>query len=175
LTSTAGQFDAQIKVDPRDGQTLYASWMQGKHDIVVAHSQDFGRYWYFTIAEHSPDVKIDKPVLAVRGPNVYVSFNHEQTLSVASSHDYAQNFSSTVLNPDATPGWSLAAGATVDPVGNVYFSWSAYPRTDLFTRPAEVLAHFLLLFYERRSKLVREDRHLKGTVRHRMDGDKKSR
>jgi hypothetical protein len=135
LTSTSGQFDAQIKVDPVDRQTLYASWMQGRHDIVVARSQDFGRTWDFAIAEHSPEFLIDKPVLAVRGPNVYVSFNHEQALSVAASHDYAQTFSSTLLNPDAGPGWSLAAGATVDPVGNVYFSWTAYPRTNILTRP----------------------------------------
>jgi hypothetical protein len=138
LTSSIGQFDAQIKVDPIDRQTLYASWMQGRHDIIVARSQDFGRSWYFAIAEHSAEVIIDKPVLAVRGPNVYVSFNHDQTLSVAASHDYAQNFSSTVLNPGAGPGWSLAAGATVDPVGNVYFSWTAYARTDLLSRPVEV-------------------------------------
>jgi hypothetical protein len=138
-TSSIGQFDAQIKVDPVDGQTLYASWMQGRHDIVVARSQDFGHSWYFAVAEHSPDVTIDKPVLAVRGPDVYVSFNHDQTLAVAASHDYAQNFSSTVLNPGAGPGWSLAAGATVDPVGNVYFSWTAYPRTNILTRPVEVL------------------------------------
>jgi hypothetical protein len=138
LASSSGQFDAQIKVDPVDRQTLYASWMQGMHDIVVARSQDFGRSWYFAVAEHSPDLIIDKPVLAVRGPNIYVSFNHDQVLSVAASHDYAQNFSSAVLNPGAGPGWSLAAGATVDPVGNVYFSWTAYPRTDILARPVEV-------------------------------------
>jgi hypothetical protein len=138
LTSSSGQFDAQIKVDPNDRQTLYASWMQGTHDIVVARSQDFGRTWYFTVAVHSSDITIDKPVLAVRGPNIYVSFNHDQTLSIAASHDYAQTFSSTVLNPGVESGWSLAAGATVDPVGNVYFSWTNYPRTDLLTRPVEV-------------------------------------
>jgi len=138
LTASPGQFDAQIKVDPVDRQTLYASWMQGRHDIMVARSQDFGRSWYFAIAEHSPDVLIDKPVLAVRGSNIYVSFNHDQTLSVAASHDYAQNFSSTVLNPGAAPGWSLAAGATVDSTGNVYFSWTAYPRADLLTQPVEL-------------------------------------
>jgi len=140
LTSSSGQFDAQIKVDPVDRQTLYASWLQGKHDVIVGRSQDFGGSWYFAIAEHSPEIVIDKPVLAVRGPNVYVSFNHDQTLAVAASHDYAQNFSSTVVNPDAGPGWSLAAGATVDPAGNVYFSWTAYPRTNILTRPVEVFA-----------------------------------
>jgi hypothetical protein len=138
LSSSSGQFDAQIKVDPVDRQTLYASWLQGEHDIIVSRSQDFGRSWYFAIAKHSPEVIIDKPVLAVRGANVYVSFNHDQTLEIAASHDYAQNFASAVVNPDAGPGWSLAAGATVDPAGNVYFSWTAYPRTNILTRPVEV-------------------------------------
>ena len=138
LTSSSGQFDAQIKVDPIDRQTLYASWMQGRHDIVVARSEDFGRSWNFAIAEHSSELVIDKPVLAVRGPDVYVSFNHQQTLLVAASHDYGQNFSSTVLNPGAEPGWSLAAGATVDPVGNVYFSWTAYPKTNILAQPVAV-------------------------------------
>jgi len=138
LSSSLGQFDAQIKVDPVDRQTLYASWLQGEHDVIVSRSQDFGRSWYFAVAEHSQEVIIDKPVLAVRGANVYVSFNHDQTLAIAASHDYAQNFSSAVVNPDAGPGWSLAAGATVDPAGNVYFSWTAYPRTDILTRPVEV-------------------------------------
>jgi hypothetical protein len=138
LSSSLGQFDAQIKVDPVDRQTLYASWLQGEHDVIVSRSQDFGRSWYFAVAEHSQEVIIDKPVLAVRGANVYVSFNHDQTLAIAASHDYAQNFSSAVVNPDAGPGWSLAAGATVDAAGNVYFSWTAYPRTDVLTRPVEV-------------------------------------
>ena len=138
LSSSLGQFDAQIKVDPVDRQTLYASWLQGEHDVIVSRSQDFGRSWYFAVAEHSQEVIIDKPVLAVRGPNIYVSFNHDQTLAIAASHDYAQNFSSAVVNPDAGPGWSLAAGATVDAGGNVYFSWTAYPRTDVLTRSVEV-------------------------------------
>jgi len=138
FTSSSGQFDAQIKIDPADRQTLYASWMQGRHEIVVGRSQNFGRSWSFAIAEHSPEITIDKPVLAVRGANVYVSFNHEQTLLVAASHDYGQSFSATALNPGAEPGWSLAAGATVDPAGNVYFSWTAYPQTDFQTRPVEV-------------------------------------
>jgi hypothetical protein len=138
LTASSGQFDAQIKVDPVDRQTLYASWLQGKHDIMVARSQDFGRTWYFAVAEHSAEAVIDKPVLAVRGPNIYVSYNHEQTLAVATSHDYAQNFSSAILNPGAAPGWSLAAGATVDMAGNVYFSWTAYPRANILTQPVQV-------------------------------------
>ncbi len=140
LTSSTGQFDPQIAVDPVDRQTLYASWLQNnKRDVIVARSQDFGRSWYFAVAERSTeDADADKPVLAVRGPNVYVGFNHDEKFVVAASHDYAQNFSSTVVNPDAGPGWSLAGGATVDPAGNAYFSWTAYARSNLLTRPVGV-------------------------------------
>jgi hypothetical protein len=137
--SATGQFDAQIKVDPVDQETLYASWLQGNREVVVARSQDFGRSWYFAVAEQAEEhVIIDKPILAVRGPNIYVSFNQDQTVWIAASHDYAQNFSSAVVNPNSPPGWSLAAGATVDPSGNVYFSWMAYARTNLLTRPVDV-------------------------------------
>ncbi len=138
LTSTSGQFDAQVKVDPVDGQTLYVSWMQGRHEVIVGRSQDFGKSWYFAVAEHSPESLIDKPVLAVRGASIYVSFNRNQILSIAASHDYAQNFSTTIVNPDEAPGWTLAAGATVDTANNVYFSWTAYPRKDLVTQPVSV-------------------------------------
>ncbi len=138
LPLRSGQFDAQIKVDPVDRQTVYVSWMQGRHDIIVGRSHDFGSTWRFAVAEHSPGQVIDKPVLAVRGSDVYVSFNHEQTLAVAASHDFGQSFSSTVVNPGAGPGWSLAAGATVDPAGRVYFSWGSYARADVLIRPVKV-------------------------------------
>jgi len=140
LTSSTGQFDPQITVDPVDRQTLYASWLQNnKRDVIVARSQDFGRSWYFAVAERSQEgADADKPVLAVRGPNVYVGFNHDEKFAVAASHDYAQTFSTTVVNPDAGPGWSLAGGATVDLAGNVYFSWTAYARQNIRSRPVGV-------------------------------------
>jgi hypothetical protein len=136
--SSTGQFDPQIVVDPVDRQTVYASWLQNnKRDVMVARSQDFGRTWYFAIAERSRD-DADKPVLAVRGADIYVGFNHEQKFVVAVSHDYAQNFSSVTVNPNAEPGWSLAGGATVGPGGDVYFSWTAYARRELRTRPVSI-------------------------------------
>jgi len=136
--SSTGQFDPQIVVDPVDKQTVYASWLQNnKHDVMVARSQDFGGSWYLAFAEHAPE-DADKPVLAVRGADVYVGFNHEQHFLVAASHDYAQNFSSAVVNPNPEPGWSLAGGATVDPSGGVYFSWTAYARQELNTHSVSV-------------------------------------
>jgi BNR repeat-like domain len=133
--SATGQFDPQIVVDPIDRQTVYASWLQdNKRDVVVARSQDFGHTWYFSVAARSSD-DADKPTLTVHGADVYVGFNHEQNFLVAASHDYAQTFSTAVVNPGADPGSSLAGGATVDPAGNVYFSWTAYAKQESSTHP----------------------------------------
>jgi hypothetical protein len=139
VPSSTGQFDPQIVVDPVDRQTVYASWLQGnKRDVMVARSQDFGRSWYFAVAERSAD-DADKPVLTVRGADVYVGFNHDEKFLVAASHDYAQNFSAGVtVNPSAGPGWSLAGGATVDTGGDVYFSWTAYAQQGLSRRPVSI-------------------------------------
>jgi hypothetical protein len=138
VASSTGQFDPQIAVDPVDHQTVYASWLQNnKRDVMVARSQDFGRSWYLTVAERSPE-DADKPVLAVHGADVYVGFNHEENFMVAASHDYAQTFVSTVVNPGAGPGWSLAGGAAVDSTGAVYFSWTAYGRRPSSAKPVSL-------------------------------------
>jgi len=138
LQFSTGQFDPQITVDPVDRQTVYASWLQNnKRDIVVARSLDFGRTWSFSMAERGEE-DADKPVLTVRGADVYVGFNHEEEFLVAASHDAGQTFSVVNVNPNAAPGWSLAGGATVDGAGTVYFGWTAYSRLEMRTRPVGV-------------------------------------
>ena len=138
LPFPTGQFDPQIVVDPIDHQTVYASWMQNrKRDIVVARSLDFGRTWSFAWAERGRE-ESDRPVLTVRGADVYVGFNHEEKFVVAASHDGGQTFSSVSVNPNAGPGSSLAGGATIDPAGNVYFGWTAYARHDMATHPVSI-------------------------------------
>ncbi len=138
LPFSTGQFDPQIVVDPVDRQTVYASWMQNeKRDIIVARSLDFGRSWSFSWAERGQE-DADKPVLTVRGADVYVGFNHEENFFVAASHDAGQTFSTIQVNPNAAPGSSLAGGATVDPSGNVYFGWTGYARHEMPSRPVSV-------------------------------------
>jgi hypothetical protein len=138
LPLATGEFDPQIVVDPVDRQTVYASWLQNnKRDIVVARSIDFGRTWSLALADRA-DEDADKPVLAVRGRDVYVGFNHEQNFFVAASHDYGELFSRIEVNPNAGPGWSLAGGATVDPNGTVYFGWTAYAKHDMSKRPVNI-------------------------------------
>ena len=133
-----GQFDPQIVVDPVDRQTVYASWMQNnKRDIIVARSLDFGRNWSVSWAERGQE-DADKPVLTVRGTDVYVGFNHEEKFFVAASHDAGQTFAAVQVNANAAPGSSLAGGATIDLTGNVYFGWTAYARHEMPTRPVSV-------------------------------------
>ena len=49
---TGGQWDSQIVVDPVDGKTVYATFMQNnKSDIIVAKSADFGVTWSYVIAD----------------------------------------------------------------------------------------------------------------------------
>lgn len=138
LPFPTGQFDPQIVVDPDDRQTLYASWLQNdKRDIIVARSLDFGRTWSFSWAERGRE-DTDKPVLAVRGPNVYVGFNHDERFLVSASHDAGQTFNVVSVNPNAAPGSSLAGGATIDPTGNVFFGWTAYAQNQEQVHPVSL-------------------------------------
>ncbi len=138
LPFPTGQFDPQIVVDPVDRQTVYASWMQNnKRDIIVARSLDFGRNWSFSWADRGHE-EADRPVLAVRGTDVYVGFNHDEEFFVSASHDAGQTFATVQVNLNAGPGSSLAGGATVDPVGNVYFGWTAYARHEMPRRPVSI-------------------------------------
>lgn len=133
-----GQVDAQIAVDPVDGRTVYAAWLQnGKSDTVVARSDDFGDTWSVVVAD-STNAGTDKPILAVRGPHVYVGFNHAQKVWVSASHDGGRTFTSSNVNPNGRLGWSLAGGGTVDPAGDVYFSWAGYARNGGATGPVNL-------------------------------------
>jgi len=123
-----GQWDAQIVVDPIDGRTVYASWLQNKKsNIAVARSTNFGATWSVVMAD-STNAGTDKPILLVRGQNVYVGYNHAQKVWVSSSHDGGLTFTSTNVNKTGNLGWSLAGGGAVDPAGNVYFSWAGYTQ-----------------------------------------------
>jgi len=124
----SGQVDVQLKVDPVDGQTVYASWLQNNKSVIeVAKSTDFGQTWSTVIA-NSNNAGMDKDILAVRGNDVYVSYNHSQTVWCSSSHDGGQTWTSVKVNQNAQFGWSLTGGGTVDPGGNVYFSWDGYTQ-----------------------------------------------
>ncbi|MBP7775773.1 MAG: exo-alpha-sialidase [Acidobacteria bacterium] len=123
-----GQWDAQIEVDPVDGQTVFAAWLQnGKSDTVVARSVDYGQTWTTVVAD-STNAGTDKPILAVRGLDVYVAFNHAQKAWVASSHDGGLTFTQHQIDKNGKLGWALVGGGTVTPNGAVHYAWAGYER-----------------------------------------------
>jgi Neuraminidase (sialidase) len=99
----------------------------GKSDIAVAKSTDFGATWNVVIAD-STNAGTDKPVLLVRGKDVYVGYNHAQKVWVSSSHDAGATWQSVNINQNSHLGWSLAGGGAITPSGAVYFSWSGYTQ-----------------------------------------------
>jgi hypothetical protein len=124
--SGSGQFDAQLAVDPADHHTLFAAWLDnGKREVIVARSPDSGVTWTTTVAARG-SVELDKPALAVRGKNVYVAFNHEEEIWLASSQDEGRSFNWARVNSESRLGWSLLGSATVDPAGTLYLGWAAY-------------------------------------------------
>jgi len=124
----SGQWDSQIMVDPVDGSTVYASWMEAnKSDIVVSKSTDFGMAWTHVVAD-STNAAVDKPILAVRGQDVYVSYTHAQKMYVASSHDGGQTFSQSEVKFTGKLGWAMAGGGYVAPDGTAYMSWAGYEQ-----------------------------------------------
>ena len=124
----SGQWDPQIVVDPVDGRTVYAAWLQnGKSDTVVARSTNFGQTWSVVVAD-STNAGTDKPILAVRGQDVYVAFNHSQKAWVAYSHDGGQTFTQKEIDKNGKLGWALVGGGTVAPNGSVHYGWAGYER-----------------------------------------------
>jgi len=125
-----GQFDAQIVVDPADHRTIYAAWLQNDNiDAIVAKSVDFGQSWSIVVADRGSE-DADKPILAVRGKDVYVAFNRLRRIRVAASHDGGVMFTSTDVNPALPLMRALAGGATVDPDQNVLVAWAGYAKRD---------------------------------------------
>ena len=129
ITSPASeQIDVQLKVDPVDGRTVYASWLQNNKSVIeVAKSTNFGQTWT-TVQANSTQAGTDKDILAVRGNDVYVAYDHSQTVWCSASHDGGRTWTSVKVNANAAFGWSLTGGGTVDPAGNVYFSWDGYKQ-----------------------------------------------
>jgi hypothetical protein len=126
---TTGQFDPQIVVDPIDHRTVYAAWLQNRNtDAVLAKSVDFGQSWSLAIADRGSE-DADKPILAVRGTDIYLSFDRSHKMRVAASHDGGVTFASTNVNAALLLTRAVAGGATIDPLGNVHLAWAGYrPR-----------------------------------------------
>jgi hypothetical protein len=129
--ATTRQDDPQIVVDPADGRTVWAAFMQDdKASEYVVRSDDFGQTWHTMLTENLHR-GTDKDILAVRGDDVYLSYHAQQKIYVSESHDGGatwslQNPLKTTTNSDW--GVSLGSGGAVAPDGTVYFAWNGVRR-----------------------------------------------
>ncbi len=119
--------DPQIIVDPADGRTVWASYMQDKKSSqYVAKSMDFGQTWTTSLVEPLKR-GTDKDILAVRGQDAYLVYHTLQKIFVSYTHDGGAHWSTgNILNGTTNSdfGQSLPSGGAVDSHGIVYFAWN---------------------------------------------------
>jgi hypothetical protein len=131
-------WDSQIVIDPVDGRTVYAAWIERyKSDVIVAKSSDFGATWSYATA-NMINKGADKDIIAVRGQDVYVAYNHSTQMYVASSHNGGKTYKEVRINPNGKLGWALASAGTVTPDGAVYFSWAGYEQNGVAKGPVNL-------------------------------------
>src|SRR6266849_936066 len=125
-----GQFDSQLRVDPVDGKTVWASFLQNnKSSIAVMKSTDFGQTWSGPTIVENLQRATDKDILAVRGQTVAVAYDTVQKTYASISHDGGQNWTTHLINDGGNQlGLSLAGGGGIDSQGNIYFSWDGYTQ-----------------------------------------------
>jgi hypothetical protein len=125
---TGGQFDAQIVVDPIDGRTVWASFLQGGVSrIAVVRSADSGRTWSppRIVSDRPPG--LDKDDLIVRGNTVVVAYDDNRNTWASVSHDGGATWSTHLIFPtDQVHHLSLAAGGAIDSEGRIFFSWDSF-------------------------------------------------
>ena len=135
-----GQYDSQIVVDPVDGKTVWASFLQnGKSSIAVMKSTDFGQTWSGPTIVENLQRATDKDELAVHGSTIAVSYNAAQKIYASISHDGGQTWTTDLINNGSTQqGWSLGGGAGIDSQGNIYFSWEGYTQNGQAKGPVNI-------------------------------------
>ncbi len=127
----SGQDDPQIMVDPVDGRTVWASFMQNfpKASIDVVKSTDFGATWSAPVVITSPPQKYDKDWLVVKGSTIAVAYddgvNTWASISLDGGATWAQH---EVFPGNAQFYETLAAGGGIDSHGTIYFSWNSFDQ-----------------------------------------------
>jgi hypothetical protein len=123
-----GQFDPQIVVDPVDGRTIWASFLENDTSLIaVVKSTDFGETWSpLQIVSDLPP-GLDKDTLIVRGNIVAVGYDDDLNTWASVSLDGGVTWAThEIFAGDAQFNLPLSAGGGIDLHGNLFFSWDSF-------------------------------------------------
>jgi len=123
-----GQYDSQLVVDPVDGRTLWAAFLQGDvSSVAVTHSTDLGRTWAPMTIVSGPTPGFDKPELAVRGQTVAVAYDDDVNSFASVSSDGGRTWAKQrIFAGDAGFQVPLAGGAGIDSRGDLFFAFESF-------------------------------------------------
>ncbi len=136
------QYDPQIMVDPVDGRTVWASFLQdNKSLIAVVKSTDFGQTWSAPMLVSTRPPGLDNDELAVRGKEIVVAYDDNLNTWVSISRDGGASWTTREVFPTSNRfSISLSAGAAIDSHGNIFVSWDSFDKahSNLGNGPATV-------------------------------------
>jgi photosystem II stability/assembly factor-like uncharacterized protein len=129
-TVKGGQYDPQIMVDPVDGRTVWASFLQNSKSLIaVVKSTDFGETWSAPMLASSRPPGLDKDELAVRGNTVVVAYDDNFNTWISISLNGGKTWTTReVFQTSFLFSISLAAGAAIDSRGNIFISWGSFDK-----------------------------------------------
>ncbi len=125
-----GQYDPQIVVDPVDGRTIWASFLENaKSLIAVVKSTDFGQTWSpLRIVTNRPP-GLDKDTLLVRGKTIAVGYDDNFNTWASVSLDGGAHWATHEVFPGSNRfNLPLSAGGGIDSHGNIFFSWDSFDK-----------------------------------------------
>lgn len=125
-----GQYDPQIVVDPVDGRTVWATFLQNSRSLIVAvKSTDFGETWSAPMIVTNRPPGLDKDELAVRGNRIIVAYDDNFNTWTSISLDGGKSWTTHEVFPTSSQfSLSLSAGAVIDSQGNFYISWDSFDK-----------------------------------------------
>lgn len=137
-----GQYDPQIMVDPVDGRTVWASFLQNTNSLIaVMKSTDFGQTWSAPMLVSTRPPGLDKDELAVRGKEIVVAYDDNLNTWATISLDGGKTWTTHEVFPTSNRfSISLSADAAIDSHGNIFISWDSFDKahSNLGNGPATV-------------------------------------
>ena len=129
-TVKGGQYDSQIMVDPVDGRTVWASFLQNSNSLIaVVKSTDFGETWSAPMLVSSRPPGLDKDELAVRGNTIVVAYDDNFNTWMSISLNGGKSWTTHEVFPTSFLfSISLSAGAAIDSQGNIFISWDSFDK-----------------------------------------------